>query len=119
MKAFLTRQQVGEEKKLHAAIWTIVQHESPPIYLLQREASKPSWEVYQQYIDHELEEGDPARIQCVFERAVQDNCLHAQLWSLYTRFLVSIDRTTGFLLIFFTVQPSKDCVHLTEECLLC
>ena len=54
------------------------------------EGKKPSLEVYQEYIDHELCGGDPTRIQCVCERAVQENCLHAPLWALYTRFLVRV-----------------------------
>ena len=56
----------------------------------QLDAKTPSLEVYQKYIDQELCDGDPARIQCVCERAVQDNCLHASLWSLYTSFLVRL-----------------------------
>ena len=60
--------------------------------IFQLDAKRPSLEVYQKYIDQELCDGDPTRIQCICERAVQvqDNCLHVPLWSLYTSFLVSI-----------------------------
>ena len=42
---------------------------------------------YQQYVRHELTAGSPARVQHVFERAVLDNCLSAELWQAYTRYL--------------------------------
>lgn len=36
-----------------------------------------------------MEGGDPARIQCIFERAIKDNCLHHELWEKYTSYMVS------------------------------
>lgn len=44
-------------------------------------------EVYQAYIQHEMKSGDTARIQCIFERALKDNCLIADLWLQYTTYL--------------------------------
>lgn len=45
-------------------------------------------EAYNKYLDFELLEGDPARIQCLFERALQENCLQPDLWLRYTKYLV-------------------------------
>ncbi|KAJ8312590.1 hypothetical protein KUTeg_009963 [Tegillarca granosa] len=50
-------------------------------------ASPPRLEEYQSYIKYELSEGDPARIQCIYERAIQENCLNSDLWLDYTKFL--------------------------------
>ncbi len=44
--------------------------------------------MYQSYISHEMAEKEPARIQCIYERAIQDNCLAAELWIQYTKYLV-------------------------------
>ncbi|GFR93553.1 squamous cell carcinoma antigen recognized by T-cells 3, partial [Elysia marginata] len=49
--------------------------------------SPPELEVYQDYIQLELETGDPARVQCVYERALKDHCLVADLWLQYTNYL--------------------------------
>ncbi|KAK7506101.1 hypothetical protein BaRGS_00002823 [Batillaria attramentaria] len=53
--------------------------------LLASEA--PHLEAYQKYIEFEIAEGDPARIQCLFERAIQENCLVPDLWLQYTKYL--------------------------------
>ncbi|XP_057295311.1 squamous cell carcinoma antigen recognized by T-cells 3-like isoform X2 [Hydractinia symbiolongicarpus] len=42
---------------------------------------------YFEYINFEMKDGDPARIQCIFERAIKDNCLQQDLWERYTTFL--------------------------------
>ncbi|KAM6964962.1 squamous cell carcinoma antigen recognized by T-cells 3 [Aplochiton taeniatus] len=42
---------------------------------------------YQAYIDYELKEGDPARIQIIFERALAENCLVPDMWAKYTKYL--------------------------------
>jgi hypothetical protein len=47
-------------------------------------------EEYQTYIDYELSQNDPARVQCLFERAVLDNCLLPDIWIQYTKYLVKI-----------------------------
>ncbi|KAK3748519.1 hypothetical protein RRG08_008680 [Elysia crispata] len=47
----------------------------------------PELEVYQEYIHFELKADDPARIQCVYERALKDHCLVAELWLQYTNYL--------------------------------
>jgi len=45
---------------------------------------------YQAYVEYELKEGDPARIQIVFERALAENCLVPDMWAKYTNYLVSV-----------------------------
>eukprot|EP00794_Sanderia_malayensis_P014299 gene14299-15787_t len=50
-------------------------------------AALPKLVEYQEYISFEMKDGDPARIQCVFERAIKDNCLQSDLWQQYTQYL--------------------------------
>ncbi|CAH2295077.1 squamous cell carcinoma antigen recognized by T-cells 3 isoform X1 [Pelobates cultripes] len=50
-------------------------------------AETPKLVEYQAYIDFELKEGDPARIQLIFERALAENCLVPDLWARYTKYL--------------------------------
>lgn len=56
---------------------------------VQSAAQAPRLEEYQKYLQYELSEGDPARIQCLFERALLENCLVPELWIQYTKYLVS------------------------------
>ena len=46
-------------------------------------------EAYYKYIEYELSQDDPARIRCIYERAITFGCLDAELWLQYTRYLVS------------------------------
>eukprot|EP00112_Aurelia_sp_Birch-Aquarium-sp1_P005065 Seg1574.20 transcript_id=Seg1574.20/GoldUCD/mRNA.D3Y31 product="Squamous cell carcinoma antigen recognized by T-cells 3" protein_id=Seg1574.20/GoldUCD/D3Y31 len=50
-------------------------------------ATLPKQAEYEAYINMELKDGDPARIQCIYERAIKDNCLDANLWEQYTEYL--------------------------------
>ncbi|KAK2837273.1 hypothetical protein Q5P01_014485 [Channa striata] len=50
-------------------------------------AEPPKLAEYQAYIDFELKEGDPARIQITFERALAENCLVPDMWAKYTIYL--------------------------------
>ncbi|XP_036383743.1 squamous cell carcinoma antigen recognized by T-cells 3 [Megalops cyprinoides] len=50
-------------------------------------AEPPKLAEYQAYIDYELQEGDPARIQIIFERALAENCLVPDMWAKYTKYL--------------------------------
>ncbi|MGH0165302.1 UNVERIFIED_CONTAM: hypothetical protein FKN15_060885 [Acipenser sinensis] len=50
-------------------------------------AEPPKLAEYQTYIDYELKEGDPARIQTIFERAVAENCLVPDMWAKLTQYL--------------------------------
>uniref|UniRef100_A0A8C1SX66 Spliceosome associated factor 3, U4/U6 recycling protein n=1 Tax=Cyprinus carpio TaxID=7962 RepID=A0A8C1SX66_CYPCA len=47
----------------------------------------PKLAEYQAYIDFEMKEGDPARVQIIFERALAENCLVPDLWIKYTMYL--------------------------------
>uniref|UniRef100_A0A8C7VJR2 Spliceosome associated factor 3, U4/U6 recycling protein n=1 Tax=Oncorhynchus mykiss TaxID=8022 RepID=A0A8C7VJR2_ONCMY len=50
-------------------------------------AEPPKLAEYQTYIDYEQKEGDPARIQIIFERALSENCLVPDMWAKYTKYL--------------------------------
>ncbi|XP_019956539.2 squamous cell carcinoma antigen recognized by T-cells 3 [Paralichthys olivaceus] len=50
-------------------------------------AEPPKMTEYQTYIDFELKEGDPARIQITFERTLAENCLVPDIWAKYTTYL--------------------------------
>ncbi|KAK7934120.1 hypothetical protein WMY93_005016 [Mugilogobius chulae] len=50
-------------------------------------AEPPKLAEYQTYIDFELKEGDPARIQMIFERALAENCLVPDMWAKYAKYL--------------------------------
>uniref|UniRef100_A0A7N8WKK3 Spliceosome associated factor 3, U4/U6 recycling protein n=1 Tax=Mastacembelus armatus TaxID=205130 RepID=A0A7N8WKK3_9TELE len=47
----------------------------------------PKLAEYQAYIDFELKEGDPPRIQIIFERALAENCLVPDMWTKFTTYL--------------------------------
>lgn len=66
-------------------------HNIPPVLVfLQLVAEPPKLAEYQAYIEFELKEGDPARVQITFERALAENCLVPDMWTKYTTYLVSI-----------------------------
>lgn len=44
---------------------------------------------YRTYLQHEISGDDPARVQCLYERAVSDVCLDASLWLEYVEYLDS------------------------------
>ncbi|KAF7200250.1 squamous cell carcinoma antigen recognized by T-cells 3 [Nothobranchius furzeri] len=50
-------------------------------------AEPPKLAEYQAYIEFELKEGDPPRIQITFERALAENCLVPDMWTKYTTYL--------------------------------
>ncbi|XP_035514412.1 squamous cell carcinoma antigen recognized by T-cells 3 [Morone saxatilis] len=50
-------------------------------------AEPPKLAEYQTYIDFELKEGDPARVQITFERTLGENCLVPDMWAKYTTYL--------------------------------
>ncbi|TKS78710.1 Squamous cell carcinoma antigen recognized by T-cells 3 [Collichthys lucidus] len=50
-------------------------------------AEPPKLAEYQTYIDFELKEGDPARVQITFERTLAENCLVPDMWAKYTTYL--------------------------------
>ncbi|VDO99288.1 unnamed protein product [Soboliphyme baturini] len=52
-----------------------------------KEAGKKTADVYSKYLDLEETLKNPARLQCLFERAVADHCLDGALWLRYVRWL--------------------------------
>ncbi|KAF3850836.1 hypothetical protein F7725_012608 [Dissostichus mawsoni] len=50
-------------------------------------AEPPKMAEYQAFLDFELKEGDPARIQIIYERALAENCLVPDMWTKYTTYL--------------------------------
>ncbi|KAK3597200.1 hypothetical protein CHS0354_003704 [Potamilus streckersoni] len=50
-------------------------------------AEPPRLDEYLSYIKYEESLEDPARILCIYERAIQENCLNPQLWLMYTKYL--------------------------------
>lgn len=52
-------------------------------------AQLPKTSEYKSYLEYELKKGDPARIQCLYERAIKDNCLVGDMWTEYTSYLDS------------------------------
>ncbi|KAM4577241.1 squamous cell carcinoma antigen recognized by T-cells 3 isoform 2-T2 [Odontesthes bonariensis] len=50
-------------------------------------AEPPKLAEYQAYIDFELKEGDPARIQITYERTLAENCLVPDMWAKYSTYL--------------------------------
>src|SRR5690606_1599513 len=58
----------------------VVQHEN----LL---ATDPSLNSYEQYIQGEMERKNPTRVCFIFERAITEHCLHADLWLKYLKYI--------------------------------
>ncbi|XP_071479230.1 squamous cell carcinoma antigen recognized by T-cells 3-like [Diadema antillarum] len=50
-------------------------------------AEAPKLVEYLTYIEHEHETGNPARIQIIYERALEANCLNMSLWKDYVTYL--------------------------------
>ena len=46
-------------------------------------------EKFREYLALEKDEGEPARVQCLYERAVAEHCLVAQVWEEYIAYLES------------------------------
>ena len=56
----------------------------------QASADPPRFTEYMSYIAYEVKQAQPARVQCIYERALQDNCLLPDLWLQYTTYLVRL-----------------------------
>ncbi|XP_067033706.1 squamous cell carcinoma antigen recognized by T-cells 3-like isoform X1 [Acropora muricata] len=52
-------------------------------------ALSPKTNEYKSYLEYELKNGDAARIQCLYERAMKENCLIGDMWTEYTSYLDS------------------------------
>lgn len=59
----------------------------------------PHYEEYKSYIEFEKSQGDPSRVQSIFERAVVENCLKEDLWLDYVKYMVSFNLTSRLLSI--------------------
>jgi len=57
---------------------------------------------WREYITLEKEEGDPARVQCVYERAIADHCLNQGLWEEYLAYLESTLKMGSVVLPVYT-----------------
>uniref|UniRef100_A0AAY5EE78 RRM domain-containing protein n=1 Tax=Electrophorus electricus TaxID=8005 RepID=A0AAY5EE78_ELEEL len=79
---------VGLHMTKGAALWEAYREfEIAILSTLQLVSEPPKLGEYQSYIDYEMKEGDPARVQIVFERALTENCLVPDLWAKYTAYL--------------------------------
>lgn len=52
-----------------------------------REKEDGHLDAYRQYLDFELKENHPPRIQCLFERRITDHCLEPTVWVEYLNYL--------------------------------
>lgn len=50
-------------------------------------AADTKLEEYRSYIAYEVKGDDPARVQCLYERAIVDNCLNSEFWCEYTNYM--------------------------------
>ncbi|XP_028400531.1 squamous cell carcinoma antigen recognized by T-cells 3-like isoform X2 [Dendronephthya gigantea] len=50
-------------------------------------ATSPKLDEYRSYIAFEMKGGDLARVQCLYERAIVDNCLNYEFWIEYTSYM--------------------------------
>lgn len=48
---------------------------------------QPTIESYLEYLDYEMKAKNPSRVRFLFERAITDHCLEADLWLRYVRYL--------------------------------
>ena len=48
----------------------------------------PRLQAYEDYIKYELDNGNPARVQCLYERMIKENCLNVDVWLQYFNYLV-------------------------------
>uniref|UniRef100_A0AAZ3SSZ8 RRM domain-containing protein n=1 Tax=Oncorhynchus tshawytscha TaxID=74940 RepID=A0AAZ3SSZ8_ONCTS len=77
---------VGLHMTKGATLWEAYR-EFENVILATMAAEPPKLAEYQTYIDYEQKEGDPARIQIIFERALAENCLVPDMWAKYTKYL--------------------------------
>lgn len=80
------------------------------VVLLQLVAETPKLAEYQAYIDFELKEGDPPRIQIIFERTLAENCLVPDMWAKYTSYLVS----NGHIMAQYPLRVHSQAAILAE-----
>ncbi|KAK3753239.1 hypothetical protein QZH41_004454 [Actinostola sp. cb2023] len=59
------------------------------LHVTEASADPPRLTEYRSYLEYEVKKGDPVRIQCLYERALKENCLVGDLWIEYTGYLDS------------------------------
>ena len=75
----------------------------------------PKTTEYKSYLEYELKKGDPARIQCLYERAIKDNCLVGDMWTEYTSYLVRHLNSIFFrILCMYILQINVVLLNLTQ-----
>ena len=77
-------------------------------------------EVYTEYIDYEISHGNAARVICLFERSIKDNCLEPEMWLKYTKYLDSTlkDDTLSIPVYERSVRNCPWCSQLWSDYLL-
>ncbi|CAG2256094.1 SART3 [Mytilus edulis] len=85
--------------------------------LLTKEDKK---EVYTSYIDYEISHGTAARVICLYERSVQENCLEPEVWINYTQYLDAKlrDETLSIPVFERSVRNCPWCSQLWSDYLL-
>lgn len=53
----------------------------------ERLSVEASLECYHEYLDYEIKQKNPTRVQFLFERAITDHCLVPELWIKYLKYL--------------------------------
>ncbi|XP_075224394.1 spliceosome associated factor 3, U4/U6 recycling protein-like [Lycorma delicatula] len=91
---------LDEIKKFHEQTLMQIESESIKIQEDSLEKSQYSLEAYQSYILHEMDRGvnNPARLQCIFERALVHHCLKSSIWLDYIDFLNSVIKLPNLVL---------------------
>ncbi|XP_039268549.2 spliceosome associated factor 3, U4/U6 recycling protein-like isoform X1 [Styela clava] len=51
------------------------------------QTASPKLEEYQNYIQHEIKLGALERVQCIYERALVENCLNSDFWIQYLKYM--------------------------------
>ena len=81
---------ISEYHKAREKLKKREQHENALAKALARE----SLERFREYLKMEVREGDPARVQCLYERAVTQHCLDVDLWQVRARCTLHTARCT-------------------------
>ena len=71
------------------------------VLVIQGSAQLPKTTEFKSYLEYELTKGDPARIQCLYERSMKENCLVGDMWTDYTSYLVR-------KVCFKNIKPRRD-----------
>lgn len=77
-------------------------------------SESPHYEQYRAYIEFEKKEGEPVRVQNLYERAIVENCLKDELWLDYTKYLDRVVRICDMSLLLYerAVRNCPWCVPL-------